>query len=96
MDWVSLLQENGLAVVCVFALGFACWFLLKRILSDHEKDRTVWKEVIDKQSGVNQANILKLTEAVQGLTSCINTHDSNNSNQHQRIVDALNRINREG
>lgn len=74
-------------MAAVFALAFACWFLLKRILSDHEKDRQLWQNVLNK----TELNLIKLVDAVSELTICLKTHDVNDSQQHQRILDAVNR-----
>jgi hypothetical protein len=92
MDWTQILTDHGLAVVCVFALAFACWFLLKRILSDHKEDREMWRGAMDKHTDMADERFAKLIDAVAELTTCVKKHDSNVSHQHERILDGLGRV----
>jgi hypothetical protein len=92
MDWMVLLQQFGLPVVAVFALAYAFWKLLNRTLQNHDTDRQVWKEAMDKHTDMANANFTKLIDATAALTVCVSQHEASDVAEHRRILDCISRI----
>ena len=84
MDWTALLQSLGLPTVAVVALAYVCWKLLSRLLANADADRTVWKESMNRMS-----------VAVSELSTGMGSHDQNVSHQHGKILECLERIERD-
>lgn len=85
----EIAAKNGLGIALSIAIIIVFFFLLKRVLEQHDKERERYAAMIDKKDAQLDNHMDHLTGAIITLSGDLKTHDQRTVDGCQRIVEAI-------